>query len=1408
MLAAKLTKRAPSRAASGSPAPAAKLAKAAAGITPPQPVAQPAFNPAWARLALGPGLGLAPKRQGGASGDPSDVAADGLLLRPDAILPRQNTGGELGPTEVAADFTSRLGSGQPLDSVSRAFFEPRFVHDFSGVRIHAGTLANAAATSLQARAFTSGRDVVFAAGELNPRSERGKRLLAHELTHVVQQSRSDHNTPQKMAVAPSASPAEREADDVASRVVQGLPARRLRSAPPSIQRAPGDPAPQGNPKPTLVSFQIAITETLSAEQFKLIAMKQVFGGPVANIKWQLSKTSFDVKDSPIPLGVELLVLQKHRAQANQAKGIATDDTGAVVGAQERATAFQGAPAGTDKEALMAEIDRRFSAATGSSDRILAGETGKADLWKAIRDELLFQHETIANLPPSVKLLIGTSIKGRDLTPADYDQLFRIAKKIEAMPAGQAADYASKVTGTTTDLSTFETSVDGYAAKMAERKKASEAHNETMTKLEGLQGVYRLFRAWQTLEMISPGSNQDEKAELEKQLKAHDFAGTAAFENYIDQFLTGFATESAKQVLDVLDKYAGRLYREGERYKDPTEVSALHAKLGGVREQYKVFKTNEAIYAEQTQRHDQEERSRLPGNGGTRPAKPYDPAVAKQALAAGTAARDNAAAQVKSLEPEHPVFQEDGLSLDRRIDKSKLATADETQLGAVLAGYIATRKEAVKDARGELDGKADLIYRMEKMMPQFYLQQGIKEGSVHDLIIKDKMREDMIQKIVVGILVAIVAIALTVVSLGTATPALIAAGAAAGAFGLSAYQAYEEYKEYSQNQKLAGVGLVDDPSVVWLVIAIAGAALDMGAAVKAVRALGPAAKALNAGSDLVKFNKAVRTLEQASEIDAKIARAAEKAGAAKKSYAEASTELGKILGSRAYGFPGPFTDPDVYKQLVKMAAAKFKEIGNNGLIFIEEIKKARALAKLADMTPEELAKVKQAWEEGKALADTAKELAPSAEKIAELKKALSPLLPAANDLSGKALVMINKLDKTLLPKLKSASAADLERLGAMLVEDPTLADRLLKYKNPLGALKKSSTLVEMDRAMIRNRLGELKVNPDRIAPALDRTGLSATDLAKLSDADMKALGQGDRLLAEAGQNLGPGQADAAKLAQAQIEFDKLTGVSKAARDDIRASVAHSHGISDLPFMRNPGETLAARFPTIPKTKMDVLVKRHPDALRALESATQDEVEKIIKALEESANPKDVEDILRSYVYKAQKKARKAVSEGGTGGRLDVPENTGERIGESLDNLAQARKQGHPFGFKDKASYDSFISTVDSEITARGIKGRANVQGSAMHSKTPGDIDMKIDVDQAEFDRLSKKFLDNAPSKKERDALAISIKKNKIPSYEFFPDHNPSIGSTVRPLTLGADGKPLEVQATLIVKGSDFDLGPSL
>jgi hypothetical protein len=85
--------------------------------------------------------------------------------------------------------------GNPLPDSVRHFFEPRLNHDFSKVRVHTDNKAAESARNINARAFTHGTDVTFGAGQYAPETTNGKRLLAHELAHVVQQSRRGSNNP-------------------------------------------------------------------------------------------------------------------------------------------------------------------------------------------------------------------------------------------------------------------------------------------------------------------------------------------------------------------------------------------------------------------------------------------------------------------------------------------------------------------------------------------------------------------------------------------------------------------------------------------------------------------------------------------------------------------------------------------------------------------------------------------------------------------------------------------------------------------------------------------------------------------------------------------------------------------------------------------------------------------------------------------------------------------------------------------------------------------------------------------------------------------------------------------------------------------------------------------------------------
>jgi len=957
-----------------------------------------------------------PSRSERAGGErAADAPAEAMLLAGDAPWPSR--GGATGSLEhvrvldeaqatrfmrqsssaVLATGGQRICSpqrlaGTPLPVQLRARMEDGLGLGLGAVRVHETPLVR----DLGARAFTRGTDLFFAPGAYDPTSTAGLELLGHELAHVRQQALGRvPATVQFYGVAGNDDPAlEREADELGARAARGLPqpgARTRALAGSAASTAPIQRQPLAKPKPTYIPFQIIVKQDMNAEEFEAATILQVFGHAGVSIKWTNVKASYTPADSPVPVLLEASLVQKARGEADAAKGMQVDAAGKIAGADDRAHVFMTMPS-TDKAGIMAEIDRRYYEASGTSTPIKPKEAGKIELWNQIRDEVLYQQAYLANLPDSVKLLIKRSTGGRKLTPADYEQLFRIAKKIEALPPGAASDYASKITDSTTDLTTFENAIDAYQADLEVRQQEDIDRTEVTDKLVGLEAVYKLYRRYVTEAILetspyyaatraalnaatkaaggSPVETADDmRKQLEHQLPQYGFQTIAEFAHYIDRYVQVFEVGAVRMTEDLLDKYSGKLHQEAERYKDPAVIKALYVQLAPFRSDYQTFEKNAQIWNSFAQKHnDDAEREGLPGNGEIHAAPPTE----EQSAALENAKTAKAAAQskIEAMSKDYPIFAENDLPVDKRLDKAKLAQASETQLAGVLQAHIADRQKVVDDAKAELEDNHDIVFKLDKLMPVFYASMDVEPGSIHDLIIQDKLQDDAIKNLVVGILLAIAAIALAVVSGGTATPALVAAGASIGVAGIDAYMVYDAYKEYTSQHAMAEAGFADDPSTIWLVLAVVGAAVDMAAAAKAVGKLAPAAKTLDSGGELADFVKVVKQLQEQKQIDEKIAEAAERAGAARKAYNAAKNELASAL-SKAYSFPGPLLDPDVYFALVKMAAAKLREGGASFVKWVAEIKQARAAAKLGELSPEELQKLHEAWGDAEALLASSK-----------------------------------------------------------------------------------------------------------------------------------------------------------------------------------------------------------------------------------------------------------------------------------------------------------------------------------------------------------------------------------------------------------------------------------------------------
>jgi hypothetical protein len=211
-----------------------------------------------ARLALGTRTAPAAQRARLAPAPPAKVLAVQAATCPcGGSCPRcgrlQRAAAEPAPSAGAVPpiVHDVLGSGgTALDSSTRAFMEPRFGRDFSGVRVHTDSKAAMSARAVNALAYTVGSDVVFNRGQYSPASGTGRRLLAHELAHVVQQTggtgaprlqRRSIGVLPALVIGPAEDALEQEAERAAAMVDEAGTADvpvETESTGPALQRAP------------------------------------------------------------------------------------------------------------------------------------------------------------------------------------------------------------------------------------------------------------------------------------------------------------------------------------------------------------------------------------------------------------------------------------------------------------------------------------------------------------------------------------------------------------------------------------------------------------------------------------------------------------------------------------------------------------------------------------------------------------------------------------------------------------------------------------------------------------------------------------------------------------------------------------------------------------------------------------------------------------------------------------------------------------------------------------------------------------------------------------------------------------------------------------------------------------------
>jgi len=145
---------------------------------------------------------------------PEPTAKNQVGSEKEGVLQRKASVNSITPVQPSSPGQDRLSEvppivdevlrspGQPLDTETRTFMEPRFGQNFSQVRVHTDAKAGNSAKKVNAMAYTVGQDVVFDTGHYKPKTSSGKELLAHELTHTLQQSQYSDNKPMTSSLKP------------------------------------------------------------------------------------------------------------------------------------------------------------------------------------------------------------------------------------------------------------------------------------------------------------------------------------------------------------------------------------------------------------------------------------------------------------------------------------------------------------------------------------------------------------------------------------------------------------------------------------------------------------------------------------------------------------------------------------------------------------------------------------------------------------------------------------------------------------------------------------------------------------------------------------------------------------------------------------------------------------------------------------------------------------------------------------------------------------------------------------------------------------------------------------------------------------------------------------------------------
>jgi len=757
---------------------------------------------------------------------------------------------------------ARLGRGEKLSNSLKARMETGLQANFGDIRVHTDGPAAALARDLRAHAFAYGRDIFFAPGRFAPDSRAGTRLLAHELTHVIQQQ----------------------------------------AAPERIQRKDSAVTP-----PVTVTFYIRFEAQVTGPEFFTRAVMQYFeiGRTEAEQKIRDGKVT---SHHPCAVtGVTPDLVGRDIGVSVQIAGMSRGEKAATV---QRTAAIAVLPAAERKD-LNDESDRRFWNRTNykRGEKLGQGQQdeGARQLWLQTRESVLLDKEKVARLPPKV-LNFLTGDGQRPVRPEDYRTALRIAEKVQGFSDADWALYKRRVIASTDDYERLERGVDAFRAQQVDEQRI-------MTRLEGQKNLYEQVKSYkaltrrmftprprsESLPYSDPGAKESYEAagkSLNDALKAAGFDSIQIFDDAITAYIGVFRRRAVELTLLTLQASERAVTQERQRYEQQATNDTLFAQLAPMRQA-----TTEA-------------------NQAFRQAMPTPQQLKTDStnrLPSQVAAADRFREREAQAQQERDKFAISYPSLkDPELRTQALNVESAQELGALLRRNADDRLNSIQKTRVRVLNENEAVFKLDRIVAMTRQELGVAPGSAHDMAIKDYADEIKGFETFVQIAVGALALGLGLLTFGGGTVAVLAGAAG---LAMSVQQANAEWEKYSAQRAAAHTSFdtalsvsSDDPSVVWVAMALIGVGLDGAALVSAMKAARPAIEIWKTTGNPAQFEA---QLAKATQLSAGEQAALGRAARAQEQYEAALAALDNARRTR-YDRLNALGDSEVFEKLIVAA----------------------------------------------------------------------------------------------------------------------------------------------------------------------------------------------------------------------------------------------------------------------------------------------------------------------------------------------------------------------------------------------------------------------------------------------------------------------------------------------------------